>query len=274
MEHNGSPQARPRRHLLRRVLVVVGSLTVLGYLLFPPVAPLDKANLVGYAICHQIPARSFHMAGHRLPLCARCTGTYLGVAIGFAALAVLGRWRAAEMPQKWLVIVLVCFIAIMGIDGLNSYLDLVVDRSLLYEPQNWLRAASGSLNGIALSLIVMPVFNYTLWKDPKRERSIQSVWELLGIVAVVAITVGAVQAEPAWLLYPIALLTAAGVLWMLTLVNTMIMVIILQRDSQAETWRDAAAALLMGLTTALVELTVMGTFRYLATGTTAWPLAV
>lgn len=45
--------------------------------------------------CHQIAARSFHVAGHVFPLCARCTGMWLGITLGvaFAMVRVLRhRW--------------------------------------------------------------------------------------------------------------------------------------------------------------------------------------
>jgi uncharacterized membrane protein len=273
VELNGLTEAPSQKHPWRRILIAVGALVVLGFLLVPPLAPLDKANLVGYSICHQIPDRSFHLAGRRLPLCARCTGTYLGVAIGFATIALLRRWRAAEMLPTWMIVTMVCFIGIMGIDGINSYLYLLRGQPLLYVPQNWLRAATGSINGIALSLIVTPIFNFTLWKNPPQERPVKNVWELLGMLAATAAVVAIVQAEPGWLLYPVSLLTTAGVLWMLTLVNTMILLILFRQDSQAETWRDALASLLPGLTVTLIELTLMGTFRYFLTGTLGWPLS-
>ena len=112
MEYNGLSEAPPQRRRWRRILILACALVVLGYLLFPPLAPLEKANLIGYSICHQIPDRSFHLAEHRLPLCARCTGTYLGVAIGFAALALLRRWRSGEMLPMSMIIVMVCFLSI------------------------------------------------------------------------------------------------------------------------------------------------------------------
>jgi hypothetical protein len=52
----------------------------------------------------------------------------------------------------------------------------------------------------------------------------------------------------------------------------MIVLILLRKDSQAETWRDAARWMLLGLLGTLVELTAMGTARYLLTGTLGWPL--
>ena len=48
---------------------------------------------VGSLVCHQIPARSFYYAGAQFPVCARCTGLYLG------ALAGLVVWTAGR--QRW-----------------------------------------------------------------------------------------------------------------------------------------------------------------------------
>jgi uncharacterized membrane protein len=258
---------------VRRVLIVIFGLIVLGYVLVPPVAPLDKANLIGYAICHQIPDRSFHMDGHKLPLCARCTGTYLGAAIGFLSLAVLRRWRAGEMLSTGMIVIMVVFIGLMGIDGLNSYLSLWGGNlPTLYTPQNWLRVATGSLNGIALSMIVWPIFNYTLWKNPPPVRPLNTVWELLVVVIVAGLVILLVQSEPGWLLYPVALISTAGIIWMLCIVNTMILLILFRRDSLAERWRDTVIPLCRGLIATLFELTLMGTLRYWVTGTMEWPL--
>ncbi|MFN2157961.1 MAG: DUF2085 domain-containing protein [Anaerolineae bacterium] len=269
---NGLSDAAPHGRKLYRVLIVLGALIVLGFFLFPPLAPLDKANLVGYAICHQIPERSFFLGGHRLPLCARCTGTYLGVGVGFGALALLRRWRTGELLPTWMLVLMAGFIAAMGVDGFNSYLDLILGHPLLYEPQNWLRAVTGSLNGIALSMILMPILNTTLWKQPAATRPLRNGWELLGVVAAAGTLVALVQSEPAWLLYPVAILTTVGVVWMLSAVNTMILLIVFRHDSQAETWQQVAPALLGGLVTALAELAIIGTARYLLTGTLSWPV--
>jgi hypothetical protein len=66
----------------------------------------------GAVVCHQRDERSFHVAGVRMPVCARCFGLYAGAAAG--ALAVFGwllarrRWRARDwrLPLgrwRWLV---------------------------------------------------------------------------------------------------------------------------------------------------------------------------
>ena len=48
---------------------------------------------VGALICHQIPERSFHLAGMQLPVCARCLGLYVGGAAGAVAWAMGGLAR-------------------------------------------------------------------------------------------------------------------------------------------------------------------------------------
>ncbi|MGE0866231.1 MAG: DUF2085 domain-containing protein [Vicinamibacterales bacterium] len=40
------------------------------------------AYSAGAVVCHQLPERSFALAGRQLPVCARCSGLYLGVALG------------------------------------------------------------------------------------------------------------------------------------------------------------------------------------------------
>ena len=54
---------------------------------------------VGSVICHQRPERSFFFDGHQLPVCARCTGLYVGAAAGLVAWLF---WRrlgpAASVP--------------------------------------------------------------------------------------------------------------------------------------------------------------------------------
>ena len=53
------------------------------------IAYASRANVVGYAVCHRIPDRSFIIGGAQLPLCARDTGMFT------AALATIAELRAS-----------------------------------------------------------------------------------------------------------------------------------------------------------------------------------
>ena len=72
------------------VFVAVGFL-FLGWLFNTPLGLLGKADAIGYAVCHRIDLRSFHLGDRTLPLCARCTGMFLGtlVSLGLGLLAVV-----------------------------------------------------------------------------------------------------------------------------------------------------------------------------------------
>ena len=102
------------RPWLRLWATGIALLVVAVILLAPPASLLGKCDAVGYAICHRIPERSFHLAGRQLPLCARCTGTYLGALVGFATMWALGHRRASNLPPTRVIVLLVGFIASMG----------------------------------------------------------------------------------------------------------------------------------------------------------------
>ena len=56
-------------------------------------------------VCHQRPARSFHTAGVRWPVCARCSGLYVGGAFGaLAAVTWLRRRFRSPRLLVWLAV--------------------------------------------------------------------------------------------------------------------------------------------------------------------------
>ena len=69
-------------------------------------ASAGLAYVAGSFICHQRPERSFHVGAAPLPVCARCTGLHVGVALGLLGLLVTStRWRARlrEASRAWQV---------------------------------------------------------------------------------------------------------------------------------------------------------------------------
>ncbi len=232
---------------------------------------LDILNLFGGGVCGQIPSHSFIIGGRQLPLCARCTGTYLGALLGFLSLAALRRQRASGLPPGEVLAALASFIVLWGVDGLNSFLNLFPNAPHLYEPHNLVRLITGILQGLALSIIVYPVFSFLLWREANTRRVLRN-WRELGCLLIpAALLVWIVQTQASFLLYPVAALSILGVVVMLTLINTMIVLIVTQREtssssvetSKAESWRDAFLPLLVGLSATLLELGVLG-FLHLA----------
>jgi Predicted membrane protein (DUF2085) len=54
--------------------------------------------LTGSLVCHQRDERSFHREAIAFPVCARCTGLYLGAPLGMLAVLLAGRSGAAGAP--------------------------------------------------------------------------------------------------------------------------------------------------------------------------------
>jgi uncharacterized membrane protein len=100
-------------------------------------------EISGGFVCHQIPERSFVVDGHPLPLCARCTGLYLGTALG----GLLGLWRAflsrgslvQGTPAIWVW---------LGVVGLVVHAS--GEHWGFWAASNLERAAAGALGGLAL----------------------------------------------------------------------------------------------------------------------------
>jgi uncharacterized membrane protein len=233
---------------------------------------LDILSLLGAGVCGQIPSHSFIIGGRQLPLCARCTGTYLGALLGFWGLAVLKRQRASGLPPNGVLASLISFIVLWGIDGLNSFLTLLPNAPHLYQPHNLWRLITGTLQGLALSIIVYPVFSFLLWKETNTRRVLRNWRELDYLLIPGALLIWIVQTQAGFLLYPVATLSILGVLAMLTLVNTMIVLIVTRREGKAESWRDAYLPLLLGLLATLLELSVLGLLRFALTQRLALPI--
>ncbi|MFC2030286.1 DUF2085 domain-containing protein [Chloroflexota bacterium] len=266
-----SEQISPRRFRLTVVVFAVSLVIILLFVAFPAQAPLDKADRVGYAICHRIPERSFYVNGRPLPLCARCTGTFLGAMLGLAAMLLLRRSRASHLPSVAILGVLVTFVGLWAFDGLNSYMTLFPGAPHLYEPQNWLRMTTGLLNGLALIFFVFPIFNFTLWREPTQERAIKNGWELVALLPVVALLVLAAQAGVDLVLYPLAIISSLGVVVLLAIINSMIAAVVLGREGYALSWSQAAVPLVVGTAMALVEITAMVLLRDYLTAAVGLP---
>jgi len=233
---------------------------------------LDILSLFGAGVCGQIPGHSFIIGGRQLPLCARCTGTYLGALLVFLGLAALRRQRASGLPPSEVLASLLSFIVLWGVDGLNSFLTLLPNAPHLYEPHNLWRLITGVLQGLALSIIVYPVFSFLLWEETDTERVIRN-WRELGYLLIpAALLIWIVQTQASFLWYPLAALSILGVLVMLTLINTMIVLIVTRRESKAKSWGDAFLSLLLGLLTTFFEISTLALLHVALTQWLALPI--
>ncbi len=96
--------------------------------------------------CHQIPERSFHVAGYQFAVCSRCTGLYSGFAFATMGYPVFRSLKRTDTPRViWLFL---------------SALPLAVDFSLTYfgvwQNTHLTRVLSGALFGGVAAIFIVP----------------------------------------------------------------------------------------------------------------------
>jgi len=243
------------------------ALVVAAWLMLTPGGLLGKADAIGYAVCHRIDIRSFHLGSRALPLCARCSGMYLGALVGMAGLTGLGRLRHGRFPHPTLLAVFGLFAAAWAIDGVNSYLTLIPGAPHAYEPNNTLRLITGTLMGLTLGMLVFTGFNQNAWRDWKDEPVLRSLREVGLLLLLGAVVVALVLTENPLVLYPLALLSAAGVLVLLGMVYGVVVLLVLRRENRAQSWGALALPLVAGVALAILQIGLLDLARYTLTGT-------
>jgi len=269
-----SETLQSRSQKLSRWLVPLAALIVFSvWFYISPPSLLGKADAVGYAICHRIDERSFHIFGRQLPLCARCTGEFYAAGITLLFLSLVSP-KKSGMPGWKLGAPLILFFLAFGIDGSNSYLYLLKQTSHgaldnipnLYIPNNTLRLFTGSGMGIALASILYPAFNSSAWKkhDPANALNWKKLGMLIGIILIVDLLI---LTESPVILLPIALISVLGVFSLLVIVFSMVWVLMMRLENAFDSLTQMWMPFLAGATLALLMITVIDLLRFKLTGT-------
>ena len=224
------------------------AVSVLGLFVVPwPIA--TKLQAVVHGLCAQRPSHSFALGGTNLPFDARMAGIYGGVLTTLAFLVARGRWRAIRLPS-WPILALIAgFVALMGLDGVNSTLQ---DFGLpyAYEPDNRLRLATGLLMGVALGVLLCYLTSATLWAyvvDVPILHGWREVATLLGCLGMAYLLIASGWG---WLYLPVALALVSGAVITVLLLSLSTLVLLYGRENRARRPADvaglASVALLLG----------------------------
>jgi len=242
-------------------VLAVFYLVLLAMLVFlPEGSVLDRLRWLDSGICAQLPTHSFYPGGERLPLCARNTGIYLGFIVTLITLYSTGRGRAQRIPPWPMVTLLACGFVALAIDGLNSFaLDLGLPH--LYQPHNLLRLATGLLTGLALAALALPILNQLFWRTYNEERSIPSWRTLLLYIPSLILCFFAVASQNGFALYPLALLSTAGILTALSSVNLIFIVVMSKRNETFERFQQVLPFFGFALLFAIGEMLVLAQLK-------------
>ena len=129
---------------------------------------------VGAVICHQRPERSFFIAAHQMPVCARCTGIYIGAAVAVILVARRGADGARRLRAEGASASLAEArqnrerAEAGGVSRARTVLTMAAlptVATLGYEwttgvmPANWIRAAAGVCLGAAVAALIQREVN-------------------------------------------------------------------------------------------------------------------
>lgn len=248
------------------ILTAVTFLVVLAaWLWFTPVGFWGKLRGLGYAVCHQLEERSFCIHGICSPLCARCTGMYLGAILSLGYQAFQG--RKAKFPPVWVIVVLVLLFGWFGVDGTNSFLHFFPNFSGLYEPTNLLRLITGMGVGLGIGTVLYVLFNRTTWSNWVDESPYKKWFAFPLLLALAALLIGLIQANHPVVIYPVMVISGLGVFLVLSCVYSVVALMLLKRENAHLNWRELLLPFLMGMTVALLQILLTSWLRFALTGT-------
>lgn len=252
---------------IKPLLIILIIALLGGWLWFSPPGIFGKADAVGYAICHQIPERAFKIGDRTFPLCARCSGMYLGAIIGF--LYQLKSKRAGELPTKKLWPILGAFFLFFAVDGSNSYLHFFENAPFLYEPNNHLRLLTGLGLGVCMAAVLYPIFHQTMWKDWVVQPSLGSYVDIIKLVLLNAILYFIMHSEIMPIMFLLALVSTGTVVFMLTMIYTILVTMIFKKENTFSTLGEIKWMALAGFCLAIAQIFAMDFLRFTFTGTWA-----
>jgi uncharacterized membrane protein len=235
------------------------------WLFLTPRGVLGKADAVGYAVCHRISLRSFQLGDRQLPLCARCSGMFLGAVLGLVYQAAQG--RKGKMPPLPVLLLFGMLALAWALDGSNSFLMLIPGISSVYETQNWTRLVTGTGMGLGVSAVLLPSFYQTMFKGWENRSALGNWKQVLGLLGLAALMNGLILLETPIILYPLALLSSAGVVILLVMVYSMVLALLFRVDNTFDNIRQLFLPLVGGYIIAMIQIGLIDLVRFLWTGT-------
>ena len=261
----------PFSRLIQWFVPLAAILSFAAWMFVAPQGALGKLDAIGYAVCHRIDTRSFHIGERQLPLCARCTGEFFSAGVSLAFFAFTGGKRS-RLPRRGILAILILLFLAFAVDGSNSYLYLMKQTSEaldsipnLYEPNNTLRLFTGSGMGLTIASILFPIVHQTIWREVDDRPAL--AWKnLILLIAGITLLDLAILSENAIVLYLAAAISILGVLALLTIVFAILLMIIMHTDNSATSYRQLTLPLLAGFTLALLLIVGIDLVRFNLTG--------
>lgn len=155
-----------------------------------------------------------------MPLCARCTGIYLGMFIAFSFYfftKILKNKKPIKPPGTWINVLSISFILLMVVQAISS-------AFLNYAYENELRFITGILFGISLPWYLLITLNYSQ-RFKYENKEILNYKEYFILIFITLITVITFLFKIPTLLYISAYISTIGLLFFIFSINLTIIII-------------------------------------------------
>jgi uncharacterized membrane protein len=248
-------------------LLILGWYTISDPSRLAASSALTVSDHISATFCHRLTSHSFTVAGRQFPLCARCSGMYLGFMVMLIVLFLAGRERWAGFPRWPQMLFLVGLVGVMGVDGLNSVVASLPWGTPLYPPTNTLRLFTGLGTGLAMGAFLLPAVAQVLWDKISWQPILRSWWELAALVGVALFMGLLLVGNFPSVSYVLALTSVAGVTFILASINLIFLLVLTRRESLARNWWGALPPFGIALLLALGEIALGTTLRLALVGT-------
>lgn len=114
-------------------------------------------------ICHQYESRSLHLFDHKLAVCARCTGIYIGFFIGILLLLLIRIGLNYSTITLWIVALV------------PMLFDVILDGLQIHRATLLTRFVTGSFFGTVAAFILAPLIIKTIKEIFFRNKIMQGV---------------------------------------------------------------------------------------------------
>jgi len=218
-----------------------------------------KIFSIGSSVCHQIPSHSFIIGSVQFPVCARCTGLYMGSFIGIVYAFLSGKKKG--VPKTKFIVFLGFLFLLWAGDGLNSLISDFLNKPFLYQTSNLSRLITGYGMGLVMSTTLVTLFNLTIWKTGKNTPVLGSVYQIIGYGILCAISSALVLISGPILFQAAAYITILTVLSIISLLYSIFWIIFLRKENQFTNWKDVFVYIIAGYSTAIGQILLMIALR-------------
>jgi uncharacterized membrane protein len=204
-------------------------------------------NYIGSLICHQAAERTIRLGDTLLPLCARCTGIYLGFLIGILYQFAFWRTRLKELPSLKILLASALLLVFLIIHSAGSFLNLWISSNLM-------KLTLGLLGGSSIALLLFPVFNFSLFKSSKKDTGIRKIAEYSGLLVLLSAGLLMILSGSSIFYSFIAIASIAGIILLYLMLNITIAAQIAEKIiSKKKNWQSTSFIIVFTLILTVFE---------------------